>query len=86
MDIFTDPRVLLVAAFVAMSSALVNTGSFLIVNEKVNDTATEVAVQQEQILTIKQELLELKVYAKDVYQWVQVQKGIESERSRNDSR
>jgi len=86
MDIFTDPRVLLVAAIVAMASALVNTGSFLVVNDKVNGTATDVAVQQEQIVTIKQNQEEIKGYTKDVYQWVQVQKGVESERIRNESR
>jgi len=86
MDIFTDPRVLLVAAVVAMASALVNTGSFLVVNDKMNDTSTTVAVQQEQIVTIKQNQEEIKGYTKDVYQWVQVQKGVESERNRNESR
>lgn len=86
MDSFTDPRVLLVAAIVAMSSAFINTGSFLMVNEKVNTTATNVAVQQEKIETIKNDQEEIKGYAKDVYQWVQVQKGIEEERNRNDTR
>lgn len=83
MDIFT-PKMVVAGAVVAFLSASVNTGMFVKVNDKVIAQGTDITIHKQQINNLKEQQTEIKGYTKDIYEWVQQQKGKDSVRDRQD--